>query len=79
MKKKLDHLISKQGGRRRTSPNTYKGVLIGDDILEEMFGSQPPDVLVYGGIETNPKMTQFLRLPVKFKVFEKVTKLKEEV
>ena len=44
-----------------------------------MFGDQEDDVLIYGGIIPTDNMKQFLRLPAKLKLFNKVVRTKEEV
>ena len=78
LKNKMNHWAYTQGNSN-TIPHDWEGIAISDEKLEEMFGDQDDEVLIYGGIVQTDNMKQFLRLPAKLKLFNKVVKTKEEV
>ena len=53
-------------------PDELEGIPVSDDKLEEMFGEPSVEPVVLGGIEASENVKNFLKLPLKFRLFPKI-------
>ena len=74
--KKVDHLMIKwRTGISRAVDQEWRGIKIGDRVLEEETRNEEEEVRhphKYGGVRTNPDEDSILALPHKFTTFEKI-------
>jgi hypothetical protein len=78
-KKKLRWLTMKQKKDRGDIPDTFREVLITDEILAEAFGNEDPEPRIYGGIEASDNVMAFMKLPSNLRRFQKMDLITEEV
>ena len=72
---KADRMVEKQNPVRPSSiPVEYRGIIIGDQGLEDKFGQTSPSIAIYGGIVPSNNVIQFLQLPVRMRRYGRIDK-----
>ena len=81
-RKKVKHLIKKWKNVRPTVPETYRGVTISTEALEEIFDEeeehQERPALIYGGVELTETEQNILKLGPKFTTYGRIDKVQME-
>ena len=80
-KNKRDHLIKRWKPSKTQVERVWKGILIGDEELEELRlklgrGEEEKDIPVYGGAEVSENMKAVLKLPPGMTTFEELDDIK---
>ena len=68
-KDKVNWLVSKWKEKVKPVPDTIRGIVLEDAVLDEEFNSEPR---MYGGVEVDNKEEMILELPPKFGLYRKV-------
>ena len=67
--KKYIRDIEKKYGSEKSKVTEYKGVKVGDELLEEEIDTQ---VRIYGDVEVSDEAKEILKLPPKFVMFKQL-------
>ena len=76
--KRIVWLIKKYN-TKEIVPDIIDGIVIGDKQLEERFGEPGIEPAVNGGIEISMNMAEFLKLPAKFRIHSKISRIDHQI